>query len=153
MKISKVFRFEASHILSRHPGKCSRLHGHSWVLRVSVEGPVDPAAGFVIDFGDISKIVNERVIDKLDHRHLGTWEHMFTLEELLYHEHPLSHGWAPPEYPSDLYPTCENLLMWIGQRLLPDLVWSELELEETSTSRATLTREEFDAAIKAKEKK
>lgn len=38
-RLEKTFRFEASHQLPKHDGKCARLHGHSWVGRVVIEGP------------------------------------------------------------------------------------------------------------------
>jgi 6-pyruvoyltetrahydropterin/6-carboxytetrahydropterin synthase len=62
--------FEASHILPRHPGKCSRLHGHSWKLRVEVEGPLVPASQFVMDYATLSSIV-EPIVERFDHRHLN----------------------------------------------------------------------------------
>src|SRR5438034_5141876 len=52
MLLRKTFRFEASHILPKHPGKCSRLHGHSWVLHVSITGPINRDTGFVMDYAD-----------------------------------------------------------------------------------------------------
>ena len=140
MKLSKTFRFEASHLLSRHPGKCSRLHGHSWVLTVSVEGPVNPETGFVMDFADISKCV-EPLIERLDHRHLGEWN----FEKgtgVVYSIHP--NLGRVERMPLNLYPTSENLLLWIAGTLnIILLPWSELELEETCTSRAILTKREY----------
>jgi len=144
VQLTKEFRFEASHILPRHPGKCSRLHGHSWVLRVSVSGPVSPDTGFVQDFADISSIVKP-LIDALDHRHLGTYDV----------ECNLLKRWMPESlyYPINIYPTSENLLDWIAHyfssftnEFRTDRVlnkWSQLELLETCTSSAILTREEF----------
>ena len=169
MELTKTYRFEASHILPKHPGKCSRLHGHSWILHVSVEGPINPETGFVMDFGDISKVV-EPLVERLDHRHLGTWEMFgeFDLGGDPYGE------WG--YLPRDLYPTSENLLWWIAGQLgldsyqsafikVPQTVypgqvieveelgpemslvtkWSKISIEETCTSQATLTREEYDA--------
>jgi 6-pyruvoyltetrahydropterin/6-carboxytetrahydropterin synthase len=141
MLLRKTFRFEASHILPKHPGKCSRLHGHSWVLHVFVEGEVDEKTGFVQDFADISKIVKP-LIERLDHHHLGTIE--FDVRD----------SWKVEGMPYDLYPSSENLLLWIGNELLrywdhgnglERLDWSKLAIEETCTSYAELTREEFDA--------
>ncbi len=167
MEITKTYRFEASHILPKHPGKCSRLHGHSWVLHVSVEGPINPETGFVMDFGDISKVVKP-LVESLDHRHLGTWACISDL------------SWAPRQdgFPLDFYPTSENLLWWIAGQIGPlDLYrvrkdgledthlraepgslimtanpeniekivwWNKISIEETCTSQALLTREEFD---------
>jgi len=71
MKIGKHFEFEASHILPKHPGKCSRMHGHSYKLTVVVDGPVDKESGMVIDFFVIKEIVKEKIINKYDHRHMN----------------------------------------------------------------------------------
>lgn len=154
MRLSKEFRFEASHILPKHPGKCSRLHGHSWVLTVSVEGPVNSTSGFVMDYADISAMVKP-LIERLDHRHLGAW--------CVYNNQRPDHKedgrglellfeiWGA-EYVEDMYvpglprtfnPTSENLIWWIGGEL--KFGWSELKLNETCTSECILTRKEFDA--------
>ena len=49
----------------------ARGHGHNYVLEVSVAGNVDERTGYVIDLGALRRLVQERVIDKLDHRHLN----------------------------------------------------------------------------------
>ena len=55
-------------------GKCSSPsgHGHNYVLEVSVASDIDPATGYVVDLGRLSAIVNESVIDDVDHRNLNT---------------------------------------------------------------------------------
>ena len=40
LQIRKHFRFEAAHALPFHPGKCARMHGHSYRLEVAVRGPI-----------------------------------------------------------------------------------------------------------------
>jgi len=70
MTASKLFRFEAAHRLPRHPGKCKHLHGHSYQVALAVSGRVQPYSGFVIDFGDIGRIMSP-VIDCLDHQYLN----------------------------------------------------------------------------------
>jgi 6-pyruvoyltetrahydropterin/6-carboxytetrahydropterin synthase len=69
MILRREYRFEASHILPRHPGKCSQLHGHSYRFIVTLEGPIEPEQGMVIDFGDLDAAVTEQVINRVDHRH------------------------------------------------------------------------------------
>ena len=71
-EIIKTFRFEAAHSLDRAPAghKCRRLHGHSYRVDVHVSGPVDPAAGWVMDFGEVVKAV-EPVLRQLDHHNLN----------------------------------------------------------------------------------
>ena len=115
MLIRKQFAFEAAHVLPYHQGKCSRLHGHSYRLDVSVEGPLQPegpATGMVVDFDELARIVRASVIDALDHRHLND-----TLEN----------------------PTSENIVVWIWRRLAPQLPGlCELTLWETAGACAVL---------------
>ncbi|MGO4490000.1 6-pyruvoyl trahydropterin synthase family protein [Microbacterium sp. 2RAF4] len=69
--ISKDFDFAASHRLEglREGHQCSRIHGHNYVVRVTVVGDVvEP--GFVIDYGDFAPI-KAWLDDTLDHRHLN----------------------------------------------------------------------------------
>jgi len=47
-------------------------HGHTYGLEVTVEGPVDPEKGWVIDFADLKRIVAERVVRACDRRNLNT---------------------------------------------------------------------------------
>ncbi|HEY4440079.1 MAG TPA: 6-carboxytetrahydropterin synthase QueD [Candidatus Elarobacter sp.] len=117
MQIRKSFSFEAAHLLPHHPGKCARLHGHSYRLEVALEGPLQtsgPATGMVQDFDLISRIVKEHVIATLDHR---------SLNELLDN------------------PTAEEIIGWIWRQLepvLPQLY--ELVLWETSRSSVVLRK-------------
>ena len=70
--ITKIFHFEAAHALAGYDGKCRNIHGHSYELKVTVKGePIDeqgnPKNGMVIDFHDLKQIVNEEVVERLDH--------------------------------------------------------------------------------------
>jgi queuosine biosynthesis protein QueD len=147
MLLKKAFRFEASHILPKHPGKCSRLHGHSWVLHVAVVGKVNQETGFVMDYAEISNAVKP-LVERLDHRHLGQWiskekqdgvpTDVRFVEGICGTSHQVS-GMAP-----DFYPSSENLLLWIGGQLAHKVDWSHLALEETCTSYCELTRSEWE---------
>jgi queuosine biosynthesis protein QueD len=68
--VTRRFTFEASHELPWHLGKCAKLHGHSYVLDVTVEAPLN-SDGIVIDFGDIKSTVTKHVLDDYDHQHLN----------------------------------------------------------------------------------
>ena len=68
--VTCTFTFEAAHRLEWHPGKCRNLHGHSYRLDVTVSGPLD-ANGVVIDFDQLTEIVDHEVIDRWDHRDLN----------------------------------------------------------------------------------
>lgn len=117
MQIRKSFTFEAAHVLPHHPGKCSRLHGHSYVLDVTLEGDLQaagPAAGMVEDFDVVARIVRAAVIDALDHR---------SLNELIDN------------------PTAENIVIWIWRRLAPELPrLEELTLWETRTASVVMRK-------------
>jgi 6-pyruvoyltetrahydropterin/6-carboxytetrahydropterin synthase len=134
LEVGKQFRFEASHVLPKHPGKCARLHGHSWVLGVRVRGPIDRETGFVVDYAKLSELVKLHVVDVLDHRHLGQGD-MWVAHTLLpdkQHEAV----WGP-----DFYPSSENLVLAIFRvlqplvlELAPNISLSEVRLNETCTS-------------------
>jgi 6-pyruvoyltetrahydropterin/6-carboxytetrahydropterin synthase len=68
--VNRVFTFEAAHELPWHPGKCRRLHGHSYRLEVTVEAPLRPD-GMVIDFGELRETVDRDIIGRYDHRYLN----------------------------------------------------------------------------------
>jgi 6-pyruvoyltetrahydropterin/6-carboxytetrahydropterin synthase len=74
--VCKIFTFDAAHQLVGHNGKCSNLHGHTYKLEVVLKGPVvnEPGVsseGFVMDFHDLKRVVNERIIDQWDHSFLA----------------------------------------------------------------------------------
>ncbi|HXI11931.1 MAG TPA: 6-carboxytetrahydropterin synthase [Thermoanaerobaculia bacterium] len=46
-------------------------HGHNYIIEVSVRGPMDPETGMVIDLKRLKDIVRQRVIDRVDHKHLN----------------------------------------------------------------------------------
>ena len=54
-------------------GKCANdnWHGHNYELFVTVKGEPDPDTGFLVDAKKLSIIINEHVVDKLDHRNLN----------------------------------------------------------------------------------
>ncbi len=65
MKVSKQFRWEASHRLPWHEGSCSNLHGHSYRMEVELEGEADNR-GMVIDFKRIKRMFAP-LIERWDH--------------------------------------------------------------------------------------
>ena len=54
-------------------GGCSNpnWHGHNYELIVKVSGEIDHETGFVINLKTLSKILKEKIIDKLDHKNLN----------------------------------------------------------------------------------
>jgi 6-pyruvoyltetrahydropterin/6-carboxytetrahydropterin synthase len=54
-------------------GKCNNpnWHGHNYTLDVSVRGPIDDRTGYVIDLAVLKGIVEQRAVDKIDHKNLN----------------------------------------------------------------------------------
>ncbi len=54
-------------------GKCANknFHGHNFTLVVTAKGEINPETGFVMNLVDLKKIIQELVIDKLDHANLN----------------------------------------------------------------------------------
>ena len=111
MRIFREFTFEAAHRLPNVPPehKCARLHGHSFAVRLTVEGQVGAESGWVMDFADIDAAF-EPVLARLDHYYLNEIE---GLEN----------------------PTSENIARWIWRETKPALpgLW-EVEVRETCVS-------------------
>ncbi len=112
IRLAKSFSFEAAHFLPSFPEghKCRRMHGHSFKVDVVVEGPLDPARGYLVDYGDIKRAVAP-LQDELDHRLLN-------------------------DLPGLANPTSEMLAVWVWDRLHPVLpMLAEVIVHETCTSR------------------
>jgi 6-pyruvoyltetrahydropterin/6-carboxytetrahydropterin synthase len=72
VRVTKIFRFEMAHALWGYDGLCKNIHGHSYILKVTVSGtPItdteDTKLGMVIDFGDLKRVVNKNIVDIFDH--------------------------------------------------------------------------------------
>jgi len=67
IQVTKEFTFDSAHFLPNYYGKCERMHGHTFRLQVTVEGPINQS-GLAFDFTMLKKIVREKVVDQLDHQ-------------------------------------------------------------------------------------
>ena len=115
VELTRRFRFESAHRLPMVPPdhKCARVHGHSFRIDVSLEGEVDPRAGWLVDFGEISARVEPVLRQELDHRLLN-------------------------DVPGLENPTSEILACWLWTRIrpkLPQLV--AITVAETCDARCT----------------
>ena len=54
-------------------GKCNNPHGHghNYVIEASVRGEVNSESGYLIDMKDLKSVLNRRVVNDVDHRHLN----------------------------------------------------------------------------------
>ncbi len=84
-EISKDFMFSAAHQIRFHGGKCERLHGHNWRIRVHVRASELNRIGMVVDFADLQKLVAE-VGSRFDHQNVNEippFDQVNTTAELL----------------------------------------------------------------------
>ncbi len=82
--ITRQVHFNAAHRLHnpakslawnrRQYGLCTNphWHGHNYVLEVTVRGRPDPETGYIVDLGELKRILHRAVIEKCDHRNLNT---------------------------------------------------------------------------------
>jgi 6-pyruvoyltetrahydropterin/6-carboxytetrahydropterin synthase len=134
--VTKIFRFEMAHAIFGYSGKCKNIHGHSYVLHVTVtnsSGHNDfiPGSGFIMDFKELKKIVNEKVIQELDHRLVLSDEYLKLNRAYESAENILK--W-------NVEPSAENILIYVKQQIetaLPEgIKLIRLKLYETADSYA-----------------
>jgi 6-pyruvoyltetrahydropterin/6-carboxytetrahydropterin synthase len=77
-EIFKERFFSASHQLRGYKGKCERLHGHNWRVRVHLCATQLDEIGMVMDFHKLDEILNA-AIEPFDHRHLNDIEPFDTI--------------------------------------------------------------------------
>lgn len=70
MWITKEFSFDAAHRIKLPNGEWEPVHGHTWQLHVTLEGPLQ-SNGLVFDFCELDQIVRERVLSRLHHQNLN----------------------------------------------------------------------------------
>jgi queuosine biosynthesis protein QueD len=115
VELTRSYTFEAAHRLPMVPAdhKCARMHGHSFRVEVEVAGQVDPRMGWLVDYADITAVVEPLLMSELDHR---------TLNDVAGLENP----------------TSENLCRWLWQRLQPRIAGlSAVTVHETCAARCT----------------
>ncbi|HUQ45427.1 MAG TPA: 6-carboxytetrahydropterin synthase [Gemmatimonadaceae bacterium] len=80
-------------------GKCNNpnWHGHNYTLDVSVRGPIDGRTGYVMDLAALKRLVEDKVVDHVDHRNLN----------------------LDVPFMRDVIPTSENIIVAIWRELEP----------------------------------
>ena len=122
--LTKVFHFNAAHQYGHSDwtdeknwevfGPDSKIHGHNYMLEVMVTGDIVEDTGFLVDLGNLKKIVKKNVIDILDHS-------LFNVEV---------------EWFKDRQPSSENLVIFIWNQIQSELKSAKLHrirLHETPT--------------------
>ena len=122
--LTKVFHFNAAHQYGHSDwtdeknwevfGPASKIHGHNYMLEVMVTGDIVDDTGFLVDLGNLKKIVKKNVIDILDHS-------LFNVEV---------------EFFKNRQPSSENLVIFIWNQIQSELKGAKLHrirLHETPT--------------------
>lgn len=92
-RLSVEGAFAAAHQLRGYYGRCENLHGHNWLVRLTVEGETLDERGMLLDFCELKQRL-QTTLDRLDHQYLNTLS------------------------PFDrINPTSENLARWIAENL------------------------------------
>ena len=138
VRVTKEFSFEMAHALWNYDGACKNIHGHSYKLLISIIGePISESSnqklGMVMDFGDLKALVKGPIVDYFDHALVINRD---------------AKDYLPAE-PNEMYdkvhlvdfqPTCENLVIFIAEKvqaLLPSGIGLfSVKLYETATSYA-----------------
>jgi 6-pyruvoyltetrahydropterin/6-carboxytetrahydropterin synthase len=139
--ISRLFEWDMGHRVPNHESLCKNPHGHRYSLEVHVAGPIsqvagDPTEGMVIDFGKLKSVINERVIDPLDH-------------SFMYHDQDsIMHTFAETNdsfklVASAYVPTAEAIVSDLAAQItavlsdeMPGVTVAQLVLYETPKSKA-----------------
>ncbi len=81
-------------------------HGHNYVLEVTLEGEPDPVTGMVFDLRRLKEVIQQAVIDPMDHRFLN---------------------YEVPPF-DKIVPTTENVATEIWRRLEPHFTTDQARL-------------------------
>jgi 6-pyruvoyltetrahydropterin/6-carboxytetrahydropterin synthase len=132
-RVTVKTHFSAAHRLSRPDwpdernlevfGACANPHGHghNYELEVTVEGPVDPETGMVVDMKALKSLLNDLIVSAVDHKHLN----------------------LDVPFLADVIPTAENLAVAFWEILEPRIPAGrlhEVRLQETERNIAVVSR-------------
>lgn len=94
-EITTLSEFSAAHKIEGITGPCSRLHGHNWKLETTIGTDRLDHIGFSIDFYWLDKLIQEKILSKLDHTYLNE-------------DHQAFKG---------INPTCERVAQWCFEQI------------------------------------
>ena len=75
MLITRRLEFDAGHRIPNHNSQCKHLHGHRYAIEITLSGDIittegQPEQGMVMDFSDVKRIAQEKLVDAWDHAFL-----------------------------------------------------------------------------------
>lgn len=130
MLITRRLEFDAGHRIPNHISQCRHLHGHRYAIEITLSGNIittegQPEQGMVMDFSDVKRIANEKLVNAWDHAFLVYRGDKAVCDFLA----------SLPEHKTvilDTVPTAENLAQIVFNILNPayrDIYSNHLRLE------------------------
>ncbi len=138
VRITKEFSFEMAHALDGHDGPCRFIHGHSYLLSVTILGipspdETSPKLGMLMDFSDLKAIIRKQILDLFDHA-------LVLKNNNQIQNRPSASALFERTLWVEYQPTSENLLLDFVKRIRPFLpegvMLHSMKLRETATSYA-----------------
>lgn len=73
--ITRRLEFDAGHRIPNHQGQCANLHGHRYVLELTLRGEINLSSGaadegMLVDFGQVKLLAQQHLIEMWDHAFL-----------------------------------------------------------------------------------
>lgn len=111
---TRKIEFDAAHRVIGHSNKCKYLHGHRYVLEITVYTKKLCSLGMVVDFGILKSVIKEWIDFNFDHntllsiedRELGEYISNYTKQKVYYLKSN---------------PTAENIAIYLKKEILPKL--------------------------------
>lgn len=136
LHVTKIFRFETAHAIYGYPGPCSNIHGHSYILHVSVvaikmTNDYLPSPGFIMDFKELKSLVQSNIMKEFDHQLILSSDYI---------KNNISASQIKNLRIWEMEPTVENMLLFIKNRVQKELpknvMLYKLKIYETNDSYA-----------------
>ncbi len=114
ISVTRKLHFDAAHRVLEHESKCKYLHGHRYVVEVTVTANKLDKLGRVVDFGVIKEKLGSWIDNNWDHnvilniadKELGLYIEKVTKQKVFYLE---------------ANPTAENIASFLFNKIIPDL--------------------------------
>jgi 6-pyruvoyltetrahydropterin/6-carboxytetrahydropterin synthase len=138
VSISRRITFCAGHRLLHHGGKCENLHGHNYVIEVSVSGERTDAIGRLVDFSLLNRLFKDWIDENWDHAMVLSIDDREGIEAIRsVNPHRI--------YLLPWNPTAENMARYLLERVGP-LLMSKVEGYDLRVTRVVLWENESSCA-------